>query len=113
MQVLVAGVGALGTCYAVLLARAGANVTVLAKPERRRALEGGLHVGGLVEASAGVGVVTSGREAGRVDYLILATKTGDTAGALAALEGLEVGGALSLQNGLAKDDALAAAFGAD
>src|SRR5438132_8840066 len=104
LKVLVAGAGALGTCYAVLLARAGADVSVLAKPERTPALREGLRVGGLVEASARLRVVTSGREAGRADYLILATKTGDTDAALVALEGLEVGCALSLQNGLAKDN---------
>ena len=113
MKVLVAGAGALGTCYAVLLARAGADVSVLARPERAPALREGLRVGGLVEATASLRVVTSGGEAGRADYLILATKTGDTAAALAALGGLDVGCALSLQNGLAKDDSLAATFGAE
>ena len=113
LRVLVAGPGALGTCYAALLAQAGADVAVLAKPERAPALRDGLRVRGVVEAAAQVRVVTSGRDAGRADYVILATKTGDTAAALAALEGLDAGCALSLQNGLAKDDALAAAFGAD
>src|SRR5439155_1493285 len=66
LKVLVVGAGALGTCYAVLLARAGADVSVLAnpaRPERKPALEQGLRVGGLVEATARVRVVTSGREA--------------------------------------------------
>src|SRR6266542_2513775 len=111
MKVLVAGAGALGTCYAVLLAKAGAEVTVFTRPERVEQLRQGLRVSGLVDAAAAVGLVTSGREAGSADYLILATKTADTAAALDELAGLEVDGALSLQNGLAKDDALAAAFG--
>ena len=113
MKVLVAGAGALGTCYAVLLAKAGADVTVFTKPERVDRLRQGLRVTGLIDASANVGVVTSGRDAGTVDYLVLATKTADTDAALRGLDGLQVDGALSLQNGLAKDDALAAAFGAE
>jgi 2-dehydropantoate 2-reductase len=111
VRVLVAGAGALGTCYAVLLAKTGAEVVVFTRPERAARLRQGLRVSGLVEASATVEVVTTGREAEAVDYLILATKTADTAAVLRGLEGVEVGGALSLQNGLAKDDALAAAFG--
>jgi 2-dehydropantoate 2-reductase len=67
----------------------------------------------LVAATAQVRLITSGTELGSADYVLLATKTGDTAAALAALRGLDIGCALSLQNGLAKDDALAAAFGPD
>jgi 2-dehydropantoate 2-reductase len=59
-----------------------------------------------------VPVVTSGAEAGAVDYLVVTTKARDTASALEALRGLQVETALSLQNGIAKDDLLAQAFGA-
>ncbi|MBI3970839.1 MAG: ketopantoate reductase family protein [Chloroflexi bacterium] len=111
MRVVIAGAGALGTCYAVLLARAGVEVCVLAKPGRIEALRGGLRVSGLVDASAQVEVVLSGRDAERADYVFLVTKTADTAAALRALEAIDAGSVLSLQNGLAKDDALAAAFG--
>jgi 2-dehydropantoate 2-reductase len=112
MRVLVAGAGALGTCYATLLAAAGAEVTVLARPERVAALSRGLRVSGLVEAEARARVVTSGREAGGVDYVLVTTKTHDTASVLAALSGVETPSVLSLQNGLAKDALLADAFGA-
>lgn len=112
MRVVIIGAGALGTVYAVLLARVGVDVAVLVKPARAPALRRGLRVTGLVEAAAQVQVVTSGREAGTADYVILATKTRDTEAALAAASGLEAGAALSLQNGLAKNAALAATFGA-
>jgi 2-dehydropantoate 2-reductase len=111
MRVLVIGAGALGTVYAVLLARAGADVAVLVKPERAATAESGLRVTGLVQAAARVRVVISGADAGSVDYAILATKTRDTAAALAAARGLAAGAVLSLQNGLDKNERLAAAFG--
>jgi 2-dehydropantoate 2-reductase len=113
MRVLVAGAGALGTCYATLLAGAGAEVTVLVRPERVATLSRGIRVSGLVEAEARVRVVTSGREAGGADYVLVTTKTHDTDSVLAALAGVETPSILSLQNGLAKDALLADAFGAD
>jgi 2-dehydropantoate 2-reductase len=111
VRVTIVGAGALGTTYAVLLARAGADVTVVARPERIPDLEGGLAVRGLIEASARVRVVTVGADLGEIDYLILATKVGDAAGAVASLAGARVGTAISLQNGLAKNDALDQGFG--
>ena len=111
MRVLIVGAGALGTCYAALLARAGAEVAALVRPERREAYGEALRVSGLVDVSAPVRIVTSGREVGRVDYLIAMTKARDTGVALAALEGLEVETALSLQNGLDKNVPLIERFG--
>jgi 2-dehydropantoate 2-reductase len=111
MRVLVAGAGALGTCYATLLGAAGAEVTVLARPARVADLSRGLRVSGLVEATAAVRVVTRGRDAGPVDYALVAAKAQDTESILDALRGVPADGVLSLQNGVAKDALLAAAFG--
>jgi 2-dehydropantoate 2-reductase len=111
VRVAVVGAGALGTTYAVLLARAGADVTVVARPGRIADLKRGLAVRGLIEASARVPVVSTGTELGEVDYLILTTKVGDADSAVASLAGAKVGTAISLQNGLAKNDALDRAFG--
>jgi 2-dehydropantoate 2-reductase len=86
---------------------------LLARPERAPALRAGLRVSGLVDAVARPEIVTSGREAGHADYVFLTTKTLDTDAAIEALQGIDGQCFLSLQNGLAKDDALAAAFGAD
>ena len=111
MRVLVVGAGALGTCYAALLAQAGAHVWALVRPERRASYGEQLRVSGLIEASAPVRVVATGAEVGEVDYLILTTKARDTGAALGTLEGLQVGAALSLQNGLDKNAALIERFG--
>jgi 2-dehydropantoate 2-reductase len=111
MRVVVAGAGALGTCYAALLAGAGADVCVLVRPERVATIRAGLRVSGLLEAAASVSVVTRGREAGRADYLVLTTKTQDTPDVLDALRGIDALSVLSLQNGVAKDALLGAAFG--
>ena len=113
MRVAIVGAGALGTTYAVLLARAGADVTVVARPARVAELEEGLAVRGLIEASARVPVVSTGTELGDVDYLILATKVADADSAVASLAGARVETAISLQNGLAKNDALDRVFGPD
>jgi 2-dehydropantoate 2-reductase len=112
MRVLIAGAGALGTCYAARLAAAGAEVSVLARPARHAALRRGLRVSGLLEAEAQVAVVSRGPEAGAQDYVMVTTKTQDTESILEALEGVQTGAVLSLQNGVAKDEILAGAFGA-
>ncbi|HEU5316395.1 MAG TPA: 2-dehydropantoate 2-reductase [Chloroflexota bacterium] len=113
MRVVIVGAGALGTCYAALLARAGAKVAALVRAERRDAYGETLRVSGLIDADAPVRVITSGKGIDRADYLILATKARDTAGALSALDGLEVDTALSLQNGLDKNVALIERYGKD
>src|SRR5688500_2300913 len=111
MRALVVGAGALGTCYAALLADAGADVSVLVRRESRDAYGEWLRVSGLAEKRARVRVVTSGDELEAVDYLILATKARDTSAALDAVGGLAVGAALSLQNGIEKNERLAERFG--
>jgi 2-dehydropantoate 2-reductase len=108
---MVAGAGALGTCYAAMLAEAGAEVTVLVRPQRLDTFPRELRVSGLVEKRAQVTVVASGTDVGRVDYLLLTTKARDTDGALEALQGCEPEAAFSLQNGLQKNEALIARFG--
>jgi 2-dehydropantoate 2-reductase len=113
MRVVIAGAGALGTCYAALLSGAGAEVAALVRPERRGSYGETLRVSGLVDVDAPVRIISSGSEVGRADYLILTTKARDTAGAIAALDGLEVETALSLQNGLDKNVALVERYGSD
>ncbi len=111
MRFVVAGAGALGTVYAVLLANAGAEVCVLTRPSRVDALRDGMRVRGLREETATIKVVTSGAEIGRADYLILTTKVGDSAAIAEKLRGADIETALSLQNGLAKNDVLDDLFG--
>ncbi|HEV2123565.1 MAG TPA: 2-dehydropantoate 2-reductase, partial [Chloroflexota bacterium] len=112
MRVLIVGAGALGTCYASLLARAGVEVAVLVRPERIETMPSRLRVSGIVEAEERVRVTASGREVGAVDYLVLSTKSRDTAGALEHARGVEPETALSLQNGPEKNTGLVQHFGA-
>ena len=112
MRVLIAGAGALGRAARLPASRcAGAEVSVLARPARHAALRRGLRVSGLLEAQAQVAVVSRGPEAGAQDYVIVTTKAQDTESILEALEGVQTGAVLSLQNGVAKDEILAGALG--
>ena len=111
MRFVIAGAGALGTVYAVLLTQAGADVCVLTRPSRVEALRGGMRVRGLREETAKIRVVTSAAEIGTAEYLILTTKVGDSAAIGETLRGADIETALSLQNGLAKNDTLDDIFG--
>lgn len=121
MRVVILGAGGLGTVLGAHLAHAGADVTLLVKPARAESYadaimgSGGrrvrLHVTGLTEVSASVRLVWEPETLGRVDYLLVCVKGRDTEAALEPLDGLDLGVALSLQNGVGKDDLLVARFG--
>lgn len=112
-QFAILGAGALGSILGAHLARAGHSVVMLARGDRARAVErDGLRVKGLVELSVHVPVVTEMTQLRAAETLIVAIKTPGTQAALAALAHLEVGAALSLQNGVLKDELLAQTFGA-
>lgn len=107
------GAGAIGSILAAHLARAGHSVIVLARADRARAVEqNGLRIKGLADFSARVGVVTDPSQLQAADALIVAMKTPGTEAALARLKHVEVGAALSIQNGVLKDELLAQTFGA-
>lgn len=117
-RVVVVGAGSLGTVYGAVLARAGADVQLLAREEHARAIQ-----------SAGAVTVDSFGERWEVplradwrperiepaEIVVLLTKTPDTAAALAGLPHLrdDVRLAVSFQNGVAKNDELAAWSGPD
>ncbi len=110
----VLGAGAIGSILAAHLARAGHSVVVLARGERAHAVERqGLRIKGLVDFSVRVPVITDPAQLAGADTLIVATKTHGTQAALARLRHLELGAALSIQNGVVKDELLAEAFGAE
>src|SRR3954469_15599367 len=112
MRIVVVGAGSLGTVVAAALAASGVDVVVYCRPAQVAAIEDdGLDVGGLRELHARVRATADAAAIGAVDYLLLAVKTRDTPAALAALRDVPLGAAASLQNGLAKDDQLAAAYG--
>jgi 2-dehydropantoate 2-reductase len=117
MRTVILGAGGLGGVLGGMLAAAGADVTLVARPAQTRALR--RHGLTLVGATERHGIrVPITADAGGVraaDLFILAVKTYDTAAALAAVAHLRghVRIALSFQNGLLKDEALAGAFGPD
>jgi 2-dehydropantoate 2-reductase len=107
------GAGAIGSILAAHLARAGHSVVVLARGERARALErDGLRIKGLSDFSLPVQVLTDPAQLQAADTLIVATKTPGTDVALERLRHVQVGVALSIQNGVLKDELLAHTFGA-
>lgn len=115
-QIVVVGPGGIGGTVAALLARTGrCAVTVAGRPGphidaiRQR----GLRVGGLEEFTADVTAVDDPGRIDACDILILAVKTQHTEAALERTRHIHVRElAASLQNGTAKDEALADACGA-
>jgi 2-dehydropantoate 2-reductase len=109
---LIVGAGALGSILAAHLAKAGEGVTLLARGARVQWLRvNGVQIKGLTEISMPVAVVDDPGRIQKTDVLILTVKTYDTQAALAPLRHLRVDGAFSVQNGMAKNDQLAAVFG--
>lgn len=107
------GAGAIGSIIGAHLAHAGRSVIMLAR--ERRALQirqRGLRIRGLVEFSQPVPVLTDPAQLRACGVLIVAIKTHATEAALAPLSGAAVASALSIQNGMLKDQQLAHAFGA-
>ncbi len=112
MRVLVVGAGSVGTIVAAALAASGTEVVVYCRPAQAALLAAdGLAVSGLRALQARPRVTADAAAIGPVDYLLLCVKTRDTPAALAALRDVPLGAAASLQNGLAKDDQLAACYG--
>ena len=110
----VLGAGAIGSILAAHLARAGHSVVVIARGDRARTVQReGLRIRGLAEFSARVPVVTDPSELQAAETLIIAIKTHGTRAALASLEHVEIDAALSIQNGVLKNELLAQAFGAE
>ncbi len=108
----VLGAGAIGSILAAHLARAGHSVTVIARGERARALErDGLRIRGLADFAVRVPVVTDPGRLREADTLIVAMKTHGTRAALERLAHVRVGAALSIQNGVLKNELLARTFG--
>ncbi|MGH8294028.1 MAG: ketopantoate reductase family protein [Steroidobacteraceae bacterium] len=109
----VLGAGAIGSILAAHLARAGHRVAVIARGERARAVEReGLRIRGLADLAVRVPVVTDPGQLESADTLIVAMKTHGTGAALERLRRVQVGAALSIQNGVLKNELLARTFGA-
>ena len=106
------GAGALGSIIGAHLARSGHAVVMLARGQRAQEIQRhGLRIKGLVEFSQPVSVLTDVSRFKGAAVLIVATKTNGTQAALEPLRHARIGTAFSVQNGLMKNDQLAAVWG--
>jgi 2-dehydropantoate 2-reductase len=104
MKFAILGAGALGSILGAHLARAGHEVVMIAQRQ-------GLVLNGLSDIKARCAVVEDPRKLRETETLIIATKAIDTAQSIAALDHLKVVNALSVQNGVLKNELLARVFG--
>jgi 2-dehydropantoate 2-reductase len=112
VEFAILGAGAIGSIIGAHLARSGRTVVMLARGRRAEEIERqGIRIKGLVEFSQPVPVMTDLSHFSGAEVLIVATKTHGTEAALAPLMHAKVGIAFSIQNGLMKNDQLAAAWG--
>ena len=112
MKFVIVGAGALGSIYAAYLARGGNQVSLIARGQRAAALaKHGIAVAGKESFSVHCDIVTQPETLRETDVLVVATKTYDTAQALAPLRDLKLKSAFSVQNGVLKNELLSDAFG--
>jgi 2-dehydropantoate 2-reductase len=112
MRIVILGAGALGTVLGAHLARAGEEVTLLARGPRAAYLqEHGATITGLVDFTVPVPVVTDPSQVHDADALIVTVKTYDMDAALASVKHIDAVSVLSIQNGVLKDEQLAQTFG--
>jgi 2-dehydropantoate 2-reductase len=112
VKIIILGAGALGTVLGAHLARAGEDVTLLARGQRAAYLqEHGATITGLVDFTVPITVVTDPQQVHNADVLIVTVKTYDMASALASVKHIDVCGILSIQNGVLKNEQLAQTFG--
>ncbi|HKQ22963.1 MAG TPA: ketopantoate reductase family protein [Burkholderiales bacterium] len=112
MRFVIVGAGALGSIYAAYLARAGHEVSLIARGERAAALaRRGIGIVGQDSFSIPCNVVTQPEMLREADVVVVATKTYDTKPALTPLRGLRVKSAFSVQNGVLKNQQLSDVFG--
>src|SRR5438309_5559559 len=114
MRIVILGAGALGTVLGAHLARAGEDVTLIARGQRAAYLqEHGATITGLVDFTVPVRVVTNPSPTHDADVLIVTVKTYHMEPALQSIKHLHVESVLSLQNGVLKNEQLAQTFGWD
>jgi 2-dehydropantoate 2-reductase len=107
------GAGAIGSILGAHLVRAGHSVTMLVRERRAAQLRSdGLKIKGLIELAVPVTALSDSSQLRSADVLIVAMKTTGTAEALEPLRNADIGVALSIQNGVWKNEALAHVFGA-
>src|SRR5438128_12185840 len=112
MKIVILGAGALGTVLGAHLARAGEDVTLLARGQRAAYLqEHGATITGLVDFTVPVRVVTDPSQLHDADVLMVTVKTYDMAYALHSVKHLDVDSVASIPEGVLKNEQLAETFG--
>jgi 2-dehydropantoate 2-reductase len=112
MKFAILGAGALGTILGAHLSRAGHEVVMIARGERARTLQRqGLVLNGLSDIKARPNVIDDPKKLLDTGTLIIATKAIDSAQAIDTLKHLRLDNALSVQNGVLKNELLARVFG--
>jgi 2-dehydropantoate 2-reductase len=106
------GAGAIGSILGAHLSRAGHSVAMLARGARAAAIRAdGLRISGLLKFTAPAEVIEDPTQLREARVLIVATKAIATADSLKPLAGRRIDRALSIQNGMMKNELLAQAFG--
>jgi 2-dehydropantoate 2-reductase len=114
LEFAILGAGAMGSILGAHLARAGHAVAMLARGRRAEQIrDEGLRLTGLARFVAPVHVIVDPARLRETQVLIVATKAIGTAESLKPLADARVGRTFSIQNGVLKNDLLAAAFGAE
>ncbi len=112
MRFAILGAGALGTILGAHLSRAGHEVAMIVRGERLRSLQRqGLVLNGLSDIKARPTIIDDPQKLRETGTLIIATKAIDTGAALETLRHVRVENALSVQNGVLKNELLARVFG--
>src|SRR4029434_9665486 len=112
MHTVILGAGALGTILGAHLARAGAEVTLIARGNRAAYLqEHGATITGLVDFTVPVRVVTDPSQVHAAEVLLVTVKPYDMPSALQSVKHLDVASVASIQNGVLKNEQLAQTFG--
>ena len=112
MKFVIVGAGALGTIMAGHLARAGQDVTLVARGKRAAFLkENNITLTGLADFNIPCTIVENVGKIKTADVLMIAVKTYDMEGLLADVGHLDVHSVLSVQNGVLKNEQLAGGFG--
>src|SRR5688572_19655298 len=112
MKFAILGAGALGSILGAHLSRAGHEVAMIVRNERARTLQRlGLVLNGLSDIKARPTVIDDPQKLRETGTLIIATKAIDTPAALETLRHVQLDNALSVQNGVLKNELLARVFG--
>ena len=114
MKIAILGAGATGSILAGHLVKAGEDVVLIARGKRAAFLrEHGITITGINDFNVSCPVVTDTQDLKGADLLIVTVKTYDMDAALGGLKHMKVSTAVSVQNGVMKNDQLTGVFGGD